>query len=76
MPSLLFDKPIKETVDIRLFRVRLKLRFRREKYVILNQIAKNGPFRNCVFKKLRFENAEKCLFKSQAMWCFFENVVF
>jgi hypothetical protein len=34
------------------------------------------PFGNCGFKKLRFEKAEKCLFKSQAMWCFFENAVF
>jgi len=37
------------------------------KNVILNQIAENEPFGNCVFKKLRFENAEKYLFKSQAM---------
>jgi hypothetical protein len=44
--------------------------------VILNQIAENELFGNCVFKKLRFENAEKCLFKSQAMKYFFENAVF
>jgi len=42
---------------------------------ILNQITENESFENYVFKKLRFENAEKCLFKSQAMWCFFENTI-
>jgi hypothetical protein len=26
--------------------------------VILNQIVKNEPFENCVYKKLRFEKAE------------------
>jgi hypothetical protein len=58
------------------FRVRLGLRFRREKNAVLNQIVENEPFGNCVFKNLRFKNAEKCLFKSQAIWCFFENAVF
>jgi hypothetical protein len=57
-------------------RVRLGLRFRREKNAILNQIAENEPFGNCILKKLRFKNAEKCLFKLQAMRCFFENAVF
>jgi hypothetical protein len=38
-----------------------------EKMCDLNQITENEPFGNCVFKKLRFENAEKYLFKSQAM---------
>jgi len=57
-------------------RVRLRLRFLREKNVILNQIAENKPFGNCVFKKLRLKNAEKCLFKSQTMRYFFENAVF
>jgi hypothetical protein len=47
-----------------------------EKSVILNQITESEPFGNCVFKKLRFENVEKCLFKSQAMGCFFESAVF
>jgi hypothetical protein len=56
--------------------VRLGLRFRKKKSAILNQIVENEPFENCVFKKLRFENTEKCLFKSHAMWCFFENAVF
>jgi len=39
--------------------------------VILNQVAKNELFKNCVFKKLRFENAKNCFFKSQAMIVFF-----
>jgi hypothetical protein len=34
------------------------------KNVILNQIVENELFKNCIFKKLRFENAENCLFKS------------
>jgi hypothetical protein len=50
--------------------------FVEKKSVILNQITENKPFGNWVFKKLRFENVEKYLFKSQAMWCFFENAVF
>jgi hypothetical protein len=49
------------------------LGFRREKNAILNQIAENELFGNCVFKKLRFKNAENYFFKSQALWCFFEN---
>jgi hypothetical protein len=44
--------------------------------VILTQIAENESFENYVFKKLRFENGENCLFKSQAIECFFENAKF
>lgn len=38
---------------------------------ILNQIAENESFINCVFKRLRFENAENCIFKWQARDFFF-----
>jgi len=32
--------------------------------IFLNQITENEPFENCVFKKLHFENAKNCFFKS------------
>jgi hypothetical protein len=47
------------------------------KNVILNQIVENKPFENYVFKKLRFEKADRnYFFKSQAIGCFFENAEF
>jgi len=55
-------------------RVRLGLRFRREK--IRLRIAENESFGNCIFKKLRFENTENYFFNSYAMGCFFENAKF
>jgi hypothetical protein len=47
-----------------------------DKKCILNQIEENQLFKNCVFKKLRFENTENCIFKLQVMKCFFENPKF
>jgi hypothetical protein len=51
--------------------VRLRLRFYREKIVILNQIAEDELFGNCVFKKLRFEKCRKMLIQIAGNWVFF-----
>jgi hypothetical protein len=44
--------------------------------MILFKIAENKSFENYILKKLRFENAENCLFKSQLSIYFFENAEF
>jgi hypothetical protein len=44
-------------------RVCLRLRIRKIKSIILNQIVKNKSFEKCVFKKLQFENTENLHFQ-------------
>jgi hypothetical protein len=43
------------------------------KSAILNKISETELFKNCVFKKLRFENAKNYFFKSQTRGAFLKT---
>jgi hypothetical protein len=44
----------------------ITISLKRKKVQFLNQMAENKLFKNYIFKKLLFENAENCFIKSQA----------
>jgi hypothetical protein len=56
--------------------VRLGLRFRREKVRFKNKSQKMNRLEIAFLKNCDLKTQKKCLFKSQAIECFFENAVF